>query len=133
IQVAGSDSIKSRKIAIKHYFFTANQENESLNPLHRNQLCALIHCNLIVSKLEVPIWYLKYQFLKCQIGISSLQPVAAQVPTAHFTFNSRWMPNFSMRLRRVARVMPSSFAAWTWLLLASLSAWMTSSRSTAGI
>jgi hypothetical protein len=29
----------------------------------------------------------------------------------YFTFNSRWMPNFSMRLRSVARVMPSSFAA----------------------
>ena len=33
------------------------------------------------------------------------------VAPAHFTFNSRWMPNFSMRLRSVARVMPSSFAA----------------------
>jgi len=43
------------------------------------------------------------------------------------------MPNFSMRLRSVARVMPSSFAAWTWLLFVSLSAWMTSSRSTAGM
>ena len=52
---------------------------------------------------------------------------------SYFTFNSRWMPNFSMRLRRVARVMPSSFAAWTWLLFVSLSAWMTSSRSTAGM
>ena len=30
---------------------------------------------------------------------------------AYLTFNSRWMPNFSMRLRSVARVMPSSFAA----------------------
>ncbi len=51
----------------------------------------------------------------------------------HFTFNSRWMPNFSMRLRSVARVMPSSLAACTWLSLVSLSAWMTSSRSTAGM
>ena len=55
------------------------------------------------------------------------------LPPNHFTFNSRWMPNFSMRLRSVARVMPSSFAACTWLLLVSLSAWMTSSRSTAGM
>ena len=29
----------------------------------------------------------------------------------YVTFNSRWMPNFSMRFRSVARVMPSSFAA----------------------
>ena len=43
------------------------------------------------------------------------------------------MPNFSTRLRRVARVMPRSLAAWTWLPLVSLRAWMTSSRSTAGI
>ena len=40
----------------------------------------------------------------------------------HVMLNSRWMPNFSTRLRRVARVMPSSFAAWTWLPLASLRA-----------
>src|SRR5437867_8714360 len=55
-----------------------------------------------------------------------------QAGLRHLMFNSRWMPNFSTRLRRVARVMPSSLAAWTWLPLVSLRAWMTNSRSTEG-
>src|SRR5512140_3546714 len=59
--------------------------------------------------------------------------MAGRAKVVQEIFNSRWMPNFSTRLRRVARVMPSSLAACTWLPLVSLSAWMTSSRSTAGI
>src|SRR5581483_2218788 len=50
----------------------------------------------------------------------------------HGMFTSRLMPNFSTRFRRVARVMPSSWAACTWFPLVSWSAWMMSSRSMAG-
>jgi hypothetical protein len=66
------------------------------------------------TRFDLPIWNIK-------------------TSSIYFTFNSRWIPNFSIRLRRVARVMPSNFAAWTWLLAVSLSAWITSSRSTAGM
>jgi hypothetical protein len=61
--------------------------------------------------------------LRSQFVISSLQPLVAQVPTTHFTFNSRWMPNFSMRLRSVARVMPSSFVFFRAFLLVDSLYW----------
>ena len=48
------------------------------------------------------------------------------------TLSSRRMPNLSTRLRSVARVIPRSLAAWTWLPWVSLSASITNSRSTAG-
>ena len=45
-----------------------------------------------------------------------------QVQLGYFTFNSRRIPNFSIRFRSVARVMPSILAAWTWLLFVSFNA-----------
>ena len=46
-------------MTVEHHLLAANQENEILNPLHRNQLCALI----IVIWLSVN--------LRCQFGTSS--------------------------------------------------------------
>src|ERR1039458_918289 len=59
-----------------------------------------------------------------------LEPVLFHL---YLMLSSRWIPYFSTRLRRVARVMPSSLAAWSWLPLVSLSASITNSRSTAGM
>ncbi len=46
-------------------------------------------------------------------GNSALPATNVRSGRGHFTLSSRWMPNFSMRLRSVARVMPSIFAACT--------------------
>ena len=96
--------IKFCKLLVGQNFFATNQKNKTLNPFQRYYFCAFAHVfelrtilkpQILIPSfvLEMPIWNLKFDF------------------KFHFTFNSRWMPNFSMRLRSVARVMPSSFAA----------------------
>ena len=58
----------------------------------------------------------RFQNRNTQSGCSALRH------PAYLTESSRVMPNFSIRLRRVARVMPSSLAAFTWLSFVSFSA-----------
>src|SRR5262249_306787 len=52
---------------------------------------------------------------------------------SYLIFNSPKIPTFAPRFLRAARVMPSSLAACTWLPWVSRSAWITNSRSTAGM
>src|ERR1017187_7879605 len=103
-QTFGRNWIKIRKLLVGQNLFAANQKNEILNPLNWNQFSAFIHTGfelltilksqIVTSSFifEMPNWHFKFA-------------------AVHFTFNSRWMPNFSMRLRSVARVMPSILAA----------------------